>query len=138
VINVDAPEQEIEQQVTKALVAVTGVEVVRDRWGWSWLAKTGKMYAVIDTHEGKADASLEVIRPLHSLGFSGGLEASNAFEMLLEARQLRHSRVAVGPHPDGSRHQALLLQGTLYLADLDAPELRELLTEIVVAIVSPM
>jgi len=137
VINVDAPLQEIEQQVSQALGTVTGVEVVHDRWGWSWLHKTGRMYAVIDTHAGLADASLELIRPLRSLGFSGGLEASNALEVLLGSSQLLHARVAVGPHPDGSRHQALLLQGTLYLADLDEPELCEMVAEMALASVKP-
>lgn len=93
----------------------------------------GALFAVLEVPaatEDDPEPTLEITRPLRDLGYDGALPPHEAISALADGATRLHARICIGPDPAGSRRLSLLLQGTLYLADLQREELDALVGEL--------
>ena len=133
-LDIEAGLEAIEQAMDAQLREWVGAEVSRNRSGWSWPLEDGIVFARIELPISDdpelAEPTLELMRPLRDLGHSGTLVPSEALALLERGAALLHARYCIGPHPDNSRRQALLLQTTLYLGDLQREEFESAVSEL--------
>ena len=104
---------------------------------WRWGDASRRSYAILIDDAGPAsrepgeppERALELIRLLTDLGYAGTLSVSTAREALLRMGAARHIRLARRAHPEGQT-LALVAASTVFLEDLDTPELEAALREL--------
>ena len=69
------------------------------------------------------EPAFELVRTLEDLGYAGAVAPDVAVRHLRAMSERAHLRLARRAHPDASGRMALAAVATLYLEDLDLPEL---------------
>ncbi|KIG15331.1 hypothetical protein DB30_05663 [Enhygromyxa salina] len=133
--DIDAPIDELERAIDQRLREWVGPQIEHNRFRWSWSTPQGLLFAVLEVpaaseQQPDAEPTLELLRVLRDLGHSGTLAPDDAITVLAAGATLFHARICIGPDPGGSRRIALLLQGTLYLGDLQREEFDALVREL--------
>jgi hypothetical protein len=132
--DLDVTIDELERAVDERLREWVGPQVERTCTGWSWPTPQGALFVFLELpaaseQQPDPEPTLELMRVLEDLGY-GALAPDAAMAALARGAERLHARVCIGHDPRGSRRNALLLQGTLYLADLQREELDALVGEL--------
>lgn len=124
-------EEEVRSDLARATSMIDGVpdaEVHPSRPG-AWILRLGssELWAL---YQPDTDATIELVRPLQDLGYAGSILPDEAARHLRAMADASHVRLTRRAHPDASGRIALAAVATLYLEDLDPPELHTTVREL--------